>query len=293
MKNLSPLAQRVLSAVLGIPLLVGVCLWGVIPFVILTVVLALLSRFEITHAYRHLKIRPNGLLSLMGALLPATVLFLPRTSEGVLPSAPPEAILLLACGLIAASLYETAKASHTNHMHPGRNLAYGCLCGAYVSLFSGVALLRCFPWRVATATQIPIDGGAALVLVSMFCAMASDTGAFFVGRAFGKHKLAVLLSPNKTTEGLFGGMASSVLIGAMAGHFLLGSVGFGLLVGISAGFLGPLGDLFKSALKREIGIKDFGTIIPGHGGVLDRFDSLLFTAPVVLLLAHTVARIHP
>ena len=68
---------------------------------------------------------------------------------------------------------------------------------------------------------------------------------------------------------------------------LLGSRGFGLLVGILAGILGSLGDLFKSALKREIGIKDFGEAIPGHGGILDRFDSLLFTAPVIALVAVT------
>ena len=74
------------------------------------------------------------------------------------------------------------------------------------------------------------------------------------------------------------------------GALLLGAPVFGLAVGALAGLLGPLGDLFKSALKREIGVKDFGALLPGHGGVLDRFDSLLFTAPLVVLIVLTASR---
>ena len=124
-----------------------------------------------------------------------------------------------------------------------------------------------------------------MVLSTLSCTIASDTGAFFAGRSFGRHKLAEGLSPKKTIEGWVGGTVASVALGALVGFGLLGSVRFGMVIGLAAGLLGPLGDLFKSALKREIGIKDFGAIIPGHGGVVDRFDSLLFTAPVVGWLA--------
>lgn len=286
-RPLSSLAQRLVSAVVGTPLLVGICVWGERPFVALTVLLALAARSEITRAYQRLGIHPNGLLSLLGALAPAAVLFLRMPLGAGMPAAPLPLLLILACGLIAASLWETGEASHARKIHTGRNMAYGLLCGAYVSLFGGVALLRVSPWRGASGIWPDLDGGAALVLTTAACTIAGDSTAFFVGRAAGRHKLAEGLSPKKTTEGLAGGMAASLLFGGVAGASLLGSLPFGLLVGVLAGILGPLGDLFKSALKREIGIKDFGAVIPGHGGVLDRFDSLLFTAPVVVFLVTT------
>ncbi len=283
----SSLAQRILSAVIGIPILVAICIWGAIPFGILTMALALIARSEITRAYAQLGIQPNGLLTLMGALMPAAVLLLPLPLGGRIPATPLPVLLIFACGLVAASLWETGQASHTTEVHTGRNLAYGLLCGTYVSLFGGVALLRVCHWEGTGGLLPALSGGAGLVLLTAACTMASDSAAFFVGKAAGKHKLSEILSPKKTTEGLAGGMVASLLIGALMGQVLLGSWVFGLIVGGAAGILGPMGDLFKSALKREIGIKDFGSLIPGHGGVLDRFDSLLFTAPVIVLLALT------
>ena len=278
MSSPSSLMQRVLTAAVGMPILIGVCLWGARPFIILTIVLALLARSELTRAYARLGSQPNGLLSLMGALVPLGV---------ALPTLSLPIPLILACGLIAASLWETGVASHTNEIHTGRNLAYGLLCGAYVSLFGGIALLRLCLWQGTRGTWPALEGGACLVLLTAACTIAGDSGAYFVGRALGHHKLAEGLSPKKTTEGLLGGMVASLLVGSGIGSLLLGSVTFGLIVGGLAGILGPLGDLFKSALKREIGVKDFGALLPGHGGILDRFDSLLFTAPVVVLIVTT------
>src|SRR5207237_7126291 len=122
------------------------------------------------------------------------------------------------------------------------------------------------------------------------CVWATDSFAYFAGRAFGRHKLAAAVSPGKTVEGALGGLAAALIVGAAGGQLLfvahsgLSPVAFGLLVGGIAGVLGQVGDLFDSALKREIGIKDFGGILPGHGGVLDRFDSMLFVAPAVAIL---------
>jgi phosphatidate cytidylyltransferase len=113
---------------------------------------------------------------------------------------------------------------------------------------------------------------------------ATDSCAFFVGKAIGKNKLAPKFSPHKTVEGAIGGMCGGILFGAVAGQLLLGNIRGGLIVGLIAGVLGQIGDIFESAIKREIGVKDLGTIMPGHGGVLDRFDSLLFVGPMVALL---------
>ncbi len=281
--------QRLLTAAVGMPILIGVCLWGALPFAVFTVLLALIGRSELQRAYAQREIYPNVLLTLLGALLPGGVFLLRPTlgvnGGGFVASLP--LLLTLACVLIMASLWETAVASHTSKIHTGKNLAYGLLCGAYISLFGGIALLRVCSWHGPVGVLPRLDHGALLVLVTAACTMAGDSAAFFVGRRLGKHKLAEGLSQKKTTEGLLGGMAASLLIGGITGSLLLGSLTFGLLVGVLAGILGPLGDLFKSALKREIGIKDFGSLLPGHGGILDRFDSLLFTAPVVVLVVTT------
>ena len=287
LEALPPLTQRVLTALVGMPILVALCLWGARPFILFTVVLALLARGEFLRAYQKSGIHPNGLLSLLGALVPGAVLLLRPTLGGGLPAAPLSLLLILACSLIVASLLETGSASHTAEIQTGKHLAYGLLCGAYVSLFGGIALLRLTAWHGSVGVWPSLDGGACLVLLTAACTIAGDSGAYFVGRWLGHHKLAEGLSPKKTTEGLVGGIVASLLIGSGIGHLLLGSALFGLIVGALAGILGPLGDLFKSALKRELDIKDFGALLPGHGGILDRFDSLLFTAPVVALIATT------
>lgn len=289
--KLSSLVLRLLTAAVGMPILIGVCLWGALPFASFTVLLALIGRSELQRAYAQCEIYPNGLLTLLGALLPIGI-FLLRPILGESGGgfvAPLPLLLALACFLIMASLWETAIASHTsrNKIHTGKNLAYGLLCGAYLSLFGGITLLRICSWHGSMGVLPSLDHGALLVLLTAACTMAGDSAAFFVGRSLGKHKLAEGLSQKKTTEGLLGGVVASLLMGGTVGSLLLGSPTFGLLVGALAGLLGPLGDLFKSALKREIGIKDFGSLLPGHGGVLDRFDSLLFTAPVVVLVVTT------
>lgn len=124
------------------------------------------------------------------------------------------------------------------------------------------------------------DDGGAWVLMAMFAAFMSDTGAYFAGRAFGKHKLYPSLSPKKTVEGAVGGLLT-VAASAFVLHRLL-LVGRAPLldvvaVSVVAAALGQAGDLFESLLKRSTGVKDSGTIMPGHGGLLDRSDALMFT----------------
>ena len=121
------------------------------------------------------------------------------------------------------------------------------------------------------------------------CVWMTDTGAYLVGRKWGKHKLAPALSPNKTVEGSLGGLALALLTGALFGLWIHLPLRDGLAVGLIAGVMGQVGDLFESALKREIGIKDFGGIMPGHGGALDRFDSLLFVTPLAFCYLHFLA----
>jgi len=115
----------------------------------------------------------------------------------------------------------------------------------------------------------------------------ADTSAYFVGHAFGRHKLAPDVSPGKTIEGLAGGIFGS-LGAALICRFLLWhdfSLGHCILLGVLIGIVGPIGDLSESLIKRSVGVKDSGNLIPGHGGLLDRVDALLFTVPLVYYYA--------
>jgi phosphatidate cytidylyltransferase len=134
------------------------------------------------------------------------------------------------------------------------------------------------------------DNSRLYMLLPFVAAFSSDSGAYFAGRRLGKHKIFPRLSPNKTLEGCVGGVLSAVAMMSVYGavlRFLGFEVSFPVLVlyGMFGSVVCQLGDLAFSAVKREFGIKDYGALIPGHGGVLDRFDSMHFTAPMLELLA--------
>jgi phosphatidate cytidylyltransferase len=130
-------------------------------------------------------------------------------------------------------------------------------------------------------------GGVAAnkALLALAVVFACDTGAYAVGTVFGRHRLWPAVSPKKTWEGLFGGLAMSVLTAGLLARPLVPGLGFarGALLGLAAGVAAQLGDLVASRLKRKAGVKDTGGLIPGHGGILDRLDSLIFAAPLFSL----------
>ncbi len=144
--------------------------------------------------------------------------------------------------------------------------------------------------------------GMFLLLTAFCCCWFSDSGAYFSGRLFGKHKLAPSISPNKTVEGFIGGVVWNVI-----GLLVLGLVyqipklsagatvnlPFMMVMGFVSAFLGALGDLAASHIKRVFGVKDFGNIMPGHGGAMDRFDSILLVAPFVYCMVVYVGEFWP
>lgn len=151
--------------------------------------------------------------------------------------------------------------------------------GAFAAFY--VPFLATFVAMLLTA-----DDGPQRVITFLLLTVVSDTGAYAVGWRFGKTKLAPRISPGKTREGLFGAVAFAMAAGALCMEFLIdgGSWWQGLLLGLSVAVSATLGDLGESMIKRDLGIKDMGTLLPGHGGIMDRLDSLLPTAPVVWLL---------
>lgn len=151
-----------------------------------------------------------------------------------------------------------------------------CLAGGLLIPFMLTALVR---------LRSSVNG-RFLILIPFVLAFLSDTGAYFAGRAFGKHKLAPIISPNKTVEGVVGGVAGAIigmvlycLVLDLAFDFKVNYI-YGLLYGLLGSLAAVFGDLSFSAIKRQTGIKDYGNLIPGHGGILDRFDSMSVVAPL-------------
>ncbi len=166
----------------------------------------------------------------------------------------------------------------TEIMSDVKSSAYGIFAsffGAYV-----------FPLFISLLVPImKLKGGRNLALIPFISAWCADAGAYFIGSKFGKHKLAPEISPKKSVEGAFGGVAGGILGMLIYGiilHFCKNDVPWMnfIFMGVLGSVFGLLGDLFLSYIKRCCRIKDFGNFLPGHGGVLDRFDSVLFVVPV-------------
>lgn len=132
--------------------------------------------------------------------------------------------------------------------------------------------------------------GLEFVIYALIVIWTTDSGAYFVGRKFGKRKLWPDISPNKTIEGSIGGIVSAVVFACLFQFFIPITTSYVLLIGVTifASIVGQLGDLVESALKRHYNVKDAGKLLPGHGGILDRFDSLLFVLPLLHFL-HFIA----
>lgn len=130
------------------------------------------------------------------------------------------------------------------------------------------------------------EAGLAYILFAFLVVWTTDTGAYLFGRSFGKHKLWPVISPNKTIEGFIGGVLSSLLVPFIMHFFVDFSINIWLMliVTIILSMFGQLGDLVESGLKRHFGVKDSGKILPGHGGILDRFDSFMFVLPLLNIL---------
>lgn len=140
-----------------------------------------------------------------------------------------------------------------------------------------------------------MDNGNYLVWLVVIPAVASDTFAYCVGMLFGKHKLAPVVSPKKSVEGSVGGLVGAAALTGVYGLYLSKSLGWDTgivlifaLIGLVLGGVSQIGDLAASAIKREKGIKDYGNVIPGHGGLLDRIDSVLYVAPMAYLGAYFI-----
>lgn len=249
--------------------------------VALLTMLIVLAAVEFYAAVRKVGYDPAALVGIAGcAALPVAVFF-----RG--PVAYPVIIFLTVAFAMFWYLFGASEG------RPVPNMAITLLGFGYVGvlgsfgalmLWSGSAV-RVNPNFEDSALRL-VDHSIGLVAAAVLVTIAYDTGAYFIGKQFGRSKLN-RVSPNKTVEGLFGGFASAVLVAVVVIGFLdiapWGAEPGGLVATIVLGVVGAvaatLGDLSESMIKRDLGIKDMGTLLPGHGGVLDRFDGLLFVLP--------------
>lgn len=159
-----------------------------------------------------------------------------------------------------------------------------------IPAFVSIILAVIFSFFFKTMSHLrQMDNGAFLLGGAILISVITDIGAYFVGKAFGKHKLAPIISPKKTVEGSIGGtIIATVILVLVAvilqkcGYFKM-NIGLTISLFVLASVIGQFGDLALSSIKRIVGIKDYGTLLPGHGGILDRFDSLLFVLPFTYL----------
>lgn len=179
-----------------------------------------------------------------------------------------------------------------------KGYAYTTFEDVAVSVFAGTLVPFGFSVFIRLRDMFQIEQfGIYLIFYGLICALATDSGAQLAGMAFGKHKMSPNISPKKTVEGAIGGLVFSLILNAVAiilynrlADFKMDEFAVTVLLAacLPVSFLGMMGDLSASVLKRNFGVKDFGKIFPGHGGVMDRFDSSMFTLPVTYALALTV-----
>lgn len=279
------LTQRVAVAAVGIPAAVIVLYIG---GWVLAGVLAAIAALGVLEFYRLAGQRGVRPFALIGAALAAAPVLLAVAAPDAAAAAAWSWRIWIATSLylavaaifrrgVAGSPLTAVAVTSFGALFIGGTLAYGVLLRMmYVPRFDD-----------AWGTWV----GPALVAFALTLTWISDTSAYFGGRAFGRRKLIPAVSPGKTVEGAVAGVVGTVLVGAVYAHFVFGSwlgVPVSAAAGATAGLLvspvAQLGDLAESLLKREAGVKDSGTLLPGHGGVLDRFDSLFFTIPVTYWL---------
>jgi phosphatidate cytidylyltransferase len=280
----SELGKRVGVAAVGIPLAILLLYIGGWP---LALVLALLAAGGALELYRMARVRGIEPFDALGAALAAVFVLLAQAA----PGARAELSWLL---LIAATLLFAALAIFRRGVarQPFGAIATTVLGAVFVggAMAYGMALRNLgsdWTWGGASDALASATGGAILLATPLALTWFGDTFAYFGGRAWGKRKLIPAVSPGKTVAGALSSLAGTVLIGALYAWLIFGvwlgvplSLVAGAVLGLLVSITAQIGDLAESLLKREAGVKDSGHLLPGHGGILDRFDALLFTLPV-------------
>lgn len=261
-------STRIIVSFTFIPLVLAACYFGGIFFLLFVSIIGLVSFYEFAKMAEKKDAVPNiifGLLSVCALLLNAYFHYI---SYYVI-------FLVVTSLLVFFELFHN-KGSAINNTS---TTLFGIL---YTGLFScSLVEIR----ELYSFSHLLYEQGGYIIISLFITIWACDSAAFFLGTAFGKHKLFPRVSPNKSWEGAIAGFVFSIITMAALKFLFIDFLNWFdiIILGIIVGTIGQLGDLIESLIKRDAGVKDSSTLLPGHGGIFDRFDSLLYTAPFVFL----------
>lgn len=262
---------RIIVAVLGIPFILAACYFGGILFLLLVIGIGVLAFHEFAVMTGHKESYVNyivGLITVGLLIINAYTNFLEYESL----------LLVLMLLLLLMELFRDKDSAILN-------LGSTLLGIFYIGLFaSSLIRIREFFGE----SQLLYKQGGLLIIAILASIWACDSAAFFIGSAIGRHKLFPRVSPKKSWEGAIAGFIFSIAAMIAARSLFLDFLPLHhvIIIGLITGIFGQIGDLIESLLKRDAGVKDSSNIIPGHGGIFDRFDSLLYTAPLIYLYLH-------
>ena len=255
---------RIISALVLLPIFFFVIIYGGLVTKLAVLIVALISIKEFTNAFAASGIKPtNAILYII------TILFLVPSWQNIW-SVLPVLLFILVAGESILLIFGKKTVE---------DISVSILTFVYITVaLSSVIVVR--------------EASFDFIWYIFIFAWATDTCAYFAGFAFGKHKLMPKVSPKKTIEGAIGGIIGCIIISTVYAYFVHPE--YILLIGVSAligSVISQAGDLFASSFKRKLGVKDYGNLIPGHGGMLDRIDSIIFTAPftyIVMFIAKLI-----
>lgn len=258
--------QRILTAIVAAALFVPLVIVGGLPFTIAVYVIATIGLYEL------LRMREIHLFSVEGFLTWAVlaVLLMPAALENAVFQALDYTKIEMAFAIVLILLTYTVVVKNRFTFD---HAAFSVLGALYVGIG--------FYYLIETRLY-----GIEYVVYALLVIWTTDSGAYFIGRKIGKRKLWPEISPNKTVEGFVGGILSAVVLALVFQYFYPIASTYTILIAVTviASIVGQMGDLVESALKRHYAVKDSGKLLPGHGGILDRFDSLLFVLPLLHFL---------
>lgn len=249
--------KRIVSAIIGLPLLLAVLIIKETPLFIAILSISLIGLWEFYNACKTKFISPIEIVGYIGAVILLAIINF---------TLQPSYFFMLI--FIIIIILNSIKLIHNKYN----------FIDISITLYS----LAYIPFLLSHILLITKQSNNIVIWLVFITAWGTDTFAYFSGYLFGKRKLCPSISPKKTVEGAIGGVLGSMIVSLIFGYLFLREYLFVVaLIGIVGSIVAQIGDLSASLIKRYIGIKDFGNIMPGHGGILDRFDSILFTAPIV------------
>ena len=274
------LRTRALSALVLVPILLVALYLGVQAIALVLAVVAGLAGMEV---YKLLRGAGYPSLAMFGTVLAVAIVL----QAGFAPE-PEKGLVLVGLGAILAGAGSLVRLDPRDGLAAWITTVFGAL---YIGLIAFILYVAAMAPPVSQSAPLAWLGAPrGWILLLVLGVWSYDTGAYLVGSQIGRHKFLTHISPSKSVEGLVGGLiACTVVVAAMMAGLGLSPLG-ALILGPLLGLVAQAGDLAESMLKRAAGAKDSGTLIPGHGGILDRIDSFLFAAPVVALYVLAISR---